>query len=119
MGNINLGTLYDVNKEMMQKEKKISMSALKEEVKKMTDFFSKGEYAMLLCHEKRDYTVFQLTTKNKIANATEELILCLLERGSVLSIEEAPGDAYEIWMRIEDEAFVYYLFHYDAGVIKC
>ena len=28
-------------------------------------------------------------------------------------------NAYEIWLKIDGEAFAYYLFPYDAGVIEC
>ena len=120
MSDVSLGTLYDVNKNMMQNEKKLSTNALNKKIKEMTAFFTRGKYFMLLCHEQRDYTVFQLATEeSKVKTALEELKLCLTNRGEVLSVDEAPGDAYEIWIRNDEGSFVYYLFHYDEAVIVC
>ena len=119
MGDVSLGTLYDMNKSIMQNEKKLSTNALNKKVKEMTAFFTNGTYFMLLCHEQRDYTIFQLTTESKVQKALEELKVCLTNRGDILSIEEAPGNAYEIWVRNEQGIFAYYLFHYDEAVIIC
>ena len=40
-------------------------------------------------------------------------------RGEVLSVDEAPGNAYEIWIRNDQGVFAYYLFPYDEAVIIC
>lgn len=119
MEDVSLGTLYDMNKSILQNEKKMSINALNKKIKEMVNFFSNGEYFMLLCHERRDYTIFQLTTLNKIKTVSEELKICLNNRGEILSIDKVPGDAYEIWIRNEEGVFAYYLFHYDEAVIKC
>ena len=74
---------------------------------------------MLLCHEQRDYTVFQLTTGSKADIATEELKVCMKNRGNILAIDEAPGNAFEIWIKNESGIFAYYLFPYDEAVIIC
>lgn len=120
MSDVVMGTLYDLNKNAMQNEKELSPSALR---KKLTDlrlyFFKKG-YFMLLCHEQRDYTVFNITADNKVGVAAEDLKECLLNRGKILAIDETEDKmAYEIWLRINGENFVYYLFPYDQAIIHC
>lgn len=120
MSDVVMGTLYDLNKSAMEKEKKMTNMNINKTLKEMENFFSKGSYFMLLCHEQRDYTVFQLTTENKISTAAEELKLCLKNRGDILSIDPTEdGIAYEIWLRTADGIFVYYLFPYDNAVIIC
>jgi hypothetical protein len=44
---------------------------------------------------------------------------CLTNRGEIISIEPTENnDAFEIWLKIDDEYYVYYLFPYDLGVIE-
>lgn len=123
--NINLGNMYDMNKQIMdQVATTINPIELYPYQKKIEDWFNWkiDSYAMLLCHERRDYTVFHLYEKqnpNPPALAAQELIGCLLDRGDVLSIEETEDkQAWEIWLRIDKESFCYYLFPYDNAVIE-
>ena len=45
---------------------------------------------------------------------------CLMNRGEVLEIEKVEEtNAFEIWLRIDDEPFCYYLFPYDEAIIEC
>jgi hypothetical protein len=75
---------------------------------------------MLLCHELRDYTVLSFRTSSKHCyEAGEELSETLANRGQILDIYyEQPEDAYAIWVKIDNEVYIYYLFAYDAGVIE-
>ena len=123
--NINLGNMYDMNKQIMdQVGSLINPIELYPYQKKIEDWFNWkiDSYAMLLCHERRDYTVFHLYEKqnpNPPALAAQELIGCLLDRGDVLSIEETEDkQAWEIWLRIDGQSFCYYLFPYDNAVIE-
>lgn len=121
---INLGSLYDMNKQLMEQVGgPISELALYPYQTKIEDWFNWNidSYAMLLCHERRDYTVFHLYEKqnpNPPAIAAKELINCLLNRGEILSIEETNDKAWEIWLRIDKEIYCYYLFNYDNAVIE-
>lgn len=99
----------------------LELAAIQE---KIEDWFNWNidTYAMLLCHERRDYTIFHLYEKeneNPPAIAAKELILCLLDRGKVLSIDENEDKAWEIWLRINNQPYCYYLFKYDEAVIEC
>ena len=124
MAEMNIGTLYDLNKNLVQK----NISALekgvlnsKKEIIKNFLRDTKDTYYMLLCHEQRDYTVFKIDTlKDSKYNEMISILIdeCLKNRGIIKSIELTKDkQAIEIWLMIEEEAFVYYLFPYGEAVI--
>lgn len=81
-------------------------------------------YAILLCRERYDFTVFHLYEKENPRPqevAVKELIELLKERGKILSIEKDTTNdkAWEIWLKIDDENYAYYLFNCDDWVIEC
>ena len=125
--NISLGTLYDFNKQIMSKGNKLSKSkinSIKPELEEWFNWQIDG-YAMLLCRERHDFTIFHLYEKqnsNPCEIAVTELIDLLKNRGNILSIEKDSNtinNAWEIWLNIDGEAFAYYLFNCDDWVIQC
>lgn len=125
MAEIESGlTLYDLNKDLLQKEKSLSSTKIKQKRPDIIKFFNeiKNNYYMLLCNELKDYTVFKTDDKREdtYTIAADELILCMQNRGNILSIDRTSDKvALEIWMRIEDKIYVYYAFGYDAAIIDC
>ena len=120
MSEVSMGNLYDLNKSAMQNEKVLSIFALRNKLDEVKSRFFKKGYFMLLCHERRDYTVFNIKEDKNVNIAREDLKECLMNRGDIVSIDKTEdGVAYEIWMRIDGDNFVYYLFPYDMGVIEC
>ena len=124
--DVDLGsTLYDANKQLVkQTESKLNHLELAAIQRKLEEYFEndKYKYYMLLCHERRDYTVFNLDLESITSPmvAARESIGCCTDRGDILSIEKTEDNiAYEIWIEIDDEPFCYYLFPYDAAVIEC
>lgn len=121
----NAGNLYEANKQLILKtEKPLSHLELANIQLKFEDFFETQvkEYAMLLCHEQRDFTVFHLDAKSITSPhfAAREALGCCTDRGEVYSIEKTEDDqAYEIWIKIDDDIYCYYLFPYDQAVIEC
>ena len=126
MAELSMGTLYDANKQLMSDKehfKPLNHVELTGAQKKIEDFFNwKCDcYGMLYCRERSDITLFHMYKKqnpNPPALAAAECIGCCTDRGDVLSIEEQPDGNYEIWLRIDDEVFAYYLFPYDNAVIE-
>lgn len=125
--DVSLGTLYDFNKQIILKQGKLSKSkieAIKPELEEWFNWQIDG-YAMLLCRERYDFTVFHLYEKmnrNPPEVAARELIEVLKNRGKILSIEKdsnTMNNAWEIWLNIDGEAFAYYLFNCDDWVIQC
>lgn len=125
MAEISMGTLYDANKQLMSSStfKPLNHMELAAIQKKFEDFFNDkcDCYGMLYCKDRSDITIFHMyenQNPNPPAIAARECLGCCTDRGDVLSIEEQPDGNYEIWIRIDDEAFAYYLFPYDNAVIE-
>ena len=132
---VEFGTLYDVNKNLVkQKEIKLSEAVLnsKKEIIKNFLLSTDNNYYMLLCNERKDYTVFDFLAseydyyenseleKDRCMRCAQCLVdECLTNRGEIRGIDLTKDkDAIEIWMIIDDEAYVYYFFPYDNGVIN-
>ena len=80
-------------------------------------------YYMLLCNERKDYTVFKMNDKDNDDSVREIVSIlvdeCLRNRGEIRGIDLTKDkDAIEIWLIIEDEAYCYYFFPYDAAIIE-
>lgn len=125
MSEVAMGTLYELNKSAMRASKTLDIrETIKEKDKELFNFFATNKFAMLLCNEQKDYTVFAMISnqsrENQVATAKEELYTCLNNRGELLSFEKTEdGIAFEIWLRINEEIFVYYLFPYNEAVLIC
>ena len=125
MAEVNLGNLYDFNKELMKKEKTIDPIIFNKQVKEIAgDMFFEASnhehYWMLLCHDRRDFTLFNIIAATEVNDIIEEIKPTLTNRGQVVTIDKQPNGAWEIWIRDIDtkENFAYYLFKYDNGVIE-
>ena len=121
---LDAGTLYDMNKQIMKDREPLTHLEIAAIQPKVEDWFNMiiDTYAMLLCHERRDYTIFHLyetQNPNPPAVAAREFIGCLNDRGEILAIDETNDGAWEIWLRINGIIFCYYLFRYDDAVIEC
>ena len=119
MADIDLGmNLYDFNKNAMTQEKPLDDIAFNIATSKMVeDIIPRSKFWMLLCNERKDYTVFIILTKDGIL---KELRPTLKNRGQILSIDKQDDGNYEIWIRDPEtkENFVYYLFDYQYGIIE-
>ena len=126
MAEITMGTLYDANKQIMNDKKHfgpLSNLELAAAQEKIEDFFNMkcDCYGMLYCKERSDITIFHMyenQNPNPPAIAAKECILCCLDRGELISVEEQPDGNWEFWIRIDNDAFAYYLFPYDNAVIE-
>ena len=121
---VPVGTLYDMNRQIMKDMKPLTHVQLAAVQPKLEEWFNMiiDTYAMLLNHDRYDYTIFHLyetQNPNPPAVAAKELLICLSNRGEILSIDETADKAWEIWLKIDDTPYCYYLFRYDDAVIEC
>ena len=126
MSNLEMGTVYDLNKQLVETaEKVISPYKLNEKKKIIKQFVreNKDNYFMLLCNERRDYTLFNIISNkeedklNELANVFVDE--CLQNRGNIKGIDLTENkDAIEVWLSIEGEYYCYYFFPYNAGVVE-
>lgn len=123
MAEINTSTLYEINKSVMKTQPVMKKKQVEEKKKELKAFFMEkinDKYFMLLCKELSDYTVFIISSTMNCGFAVNELEECLNNRGDILSIERTEDNiAFEIWIKKDEEAFVYYLFPYAKGIIEC
>ena len=133
--NINIGTLYDVNKDLVEKNvSTLTTEEIQNKKDMIIDFINNtgNAYYMLLCNERKDYTIFHRKYDNTIEQfcdnagvleeTLEKILLdeCLPNRGNTKSIELTENkDAVEIWISIDGESYCYYFFPYDAAIIEC
>lgn len=122
----SLGNLYDMNKIFIKDhEPELTEGNLNSKKQIIIDFIKKcnNNYYMLLCNERKDYTVFRWKDLNSALAPFEMANIlvdeCLKNRGSIRGIDlTQTKDAMEIWLVIDDDAYVYYFFPYDAAVIE-
>ena len=121
---VSLGNLYDINKQLMATMPEMTDAEIDLVTPQLEDWFNweLDGYAMLLCRERYDFTVFHLYEKQNPRPqkvAVSELFEVLNERGKILSIEKTDENSWEIWIKIDKEAFAFYLFECDEWVIEC
>ena len=119
---LNFGTLYEANKKLVEEHEPV---LTKEELDNKKDIVisflenTDNKYYMLLCNEKKDYTVFH---RNNGIECLQDILIdeCLPNRGNTKSIELTENnDAIEIWISIDGESYCYYFFPYDIAIIEC
>lgn len=126
---VELGNLYDINKQMMAQEEPMKMEELdniKLQMRPWLEELYQQRYMMLLCHERRDYTLFNLNriaspaspSESTLYEAIEDVLDCLRNRGAILSIEQQVDGAWECWIRNEEGCFAYYFFPYGEAVLE-
>ena len=129
MAELNLGNLYDFNKNAMSQIEPMDAIRFNLMLNSIADIMidacesTNKHYWMLLCHDRRDYTMFNIisaSSDNVLEIVVNEIRPTLQNRGMILDIELQDTGAYEIWIRdIEtQENFAYYLFPYDNAVIE-
>ena len=122
MAEITMGNLHDMNKQLSEQMPVKTVPEIMAFYPKISDWFKYDidKYAMLLCHEQKDFTLFnKVSDLNTMAGeATKALFECIENRGELVSLDPADGDAWEIWIRINNKDYCYYLFNYDAAVIE-
>ena len=123
MTEFDLGmNLYEFNKKGMDQLDPVDPISLFTQIQDIVEDIltvSDAKYWMLLCNERKDYTVFNLINPD-INTFASDIKETLDNRGQVLSIDKQEDGNFEIWIRDFDtkENFVYYLFNYTYGVIE-
>ena len=133
---VEMGTsLYEVNKGLVEKNiPDLTEEEMQNKKTLIIDFINNtsNQYYMLLCNDKKDYTIFRRETnenkdfldnletpdRDRLWNVLIDE--CLPNRGHTKSIELTENqDAVEIWISIEGESYCYMFFPYDAAIIEC
>lgn len=120
---VTLGTLYEVNKNLMKQQPNLSGKQITQKRFEVQKFIeeTKNKYYMLLCNDRRDFTIITLTELNKEKSATAAFTVideCLRNRGQIKSIDKNENGACEMWLLIDEEVYCYYFFPYDAAIVE-
>ena len=123
VSNVELGTAYDINKNLIKKyEHHLTEKELKEKFTLLEEYTLEkfNHYYMLLCNDRKDYTVFHTTVLEDKHSVPNELMECLTNRGLIYGIDRTEdGVAIEIWLMIDNEPYCYYFFPYDEAIVEC
>ena len=112
-------SLYEYSKQVVANEVPMDPILFNKKMIEVSTDMVEHTYMMLLCHDRRDYTIFHIVnTDNKIA--AKEISETLYNRGKILLVDKQKDGSWEIWIRdsLTDENFAYYLFPYDDGVVE-
>ena len=122
---LSMGNLYEMNKVLVAQERKMYKNEIQNYLDKVKSFIlnSNNNYFMLLCHDIRYFTLFNIKDVNETsaAAATIELKECFDNLGELRGINPTEdGQAYEFWFYDYDskEAHCAMFFPYDLGVIE-
>jgi hypothetical protein len=124
MSDVTLGTLYDVNKQIIQQLPPYNRENFADSILLINSYAEKSanKYYMLLCNDIKYFTLFVREQCMKTETIGEAAIDCSQYLGEVKSINYNDNEsAIEIWFvsTIDQEAHVAYFFAYDEGVISC
>ena len=120
MAEVEMGNLYELNKQVMSQLPPQSDEMMSHHWTVIGDWFGKSHerWFMLMCKERSDFTFIHIND-NKFANAVKELQEVLEERGQVGAIQYVHGEDYfEIWVKDNDEAFVFMLFEAEWMIVE-
>ena len=112
-------SLYEYSKQVVANEVPMDPILFNQKMIEVSMDMVEHTYMMLLCHDRRDYTIFHITNADKEI-AAKEISETLYNRGKILLVDKQKDGSWEIWIRdsLTDENFAYYLFPYDDGVVE-
>ena len=125
---VSLGSLYDINKQLMAQTPKIDPEILEKQKETLQHWISDRadqHYFMLLCHDLRDYTLFNVQTLpcgyisvQQVLEMANDVIECMTNRGTLQALELQEDGVWELWLNNGEGSFAYYLFPYGEAVLE-
>lgn len=115
--NVNM-SLYEMNKQIVAQLP--DFTAITEAVSAIDTFVTNTHncHYMMYGKEISYFTIFQRCS-GLTETVGEAVIDCLGSVGTIKSIDPTPdGEAFEIWVMVEDNATCLYLFPYDTGIVQ-
>lgn len=112
-------SLYEYSKQVVANEVPMDPILFNKKMIEVSMDMVEHTYMMLLCHDRRDYTIFHITNTDKKI-AAKEISETLYNRGKILLVDKQKDGSWEIWIRdsLTNENFAYYLFPYDDGIVE-
>lgn len=123
--SLNAGTLYDMNKQLVEQTCKPltqpEIAGLHKKIYEWVKSNSQIKYLMLLCNDIKYFTLFNLDSHDVASiKAASEILGCLEDNGKLYDMELNEEDnAWECWVKQGEELLAFYLFDYTNGIIDC
>lgn len=121
MANIEIGNLYELNKQVMAQLPPQNEALLNRNWNVIGDWFGKNQnrWFMIMCKERSDFTFLHITNNNFFM-AVQEIKEILSERGQILAIQYVHGeDCFELWIKDKNgEVFLFMLFEADWMIVE-
>lgn len=113
-------TLYDYAKQVIVQEVPMDPITFSTKISELAEYIKEKDYCMLLCNERKDFTIFKNETSNHKDFTKTALSETISNRGLLLLADKQPDGAYELWIRdpATNENFAYYLFDYTNGIVE-
>lgn len=116
--------LYDLNKSIINQLEPMSKTEIAKKIELIEELQTITEevniHYMLLCKDYSYYTIFEYEPLMNMPSFGAAVCEIISNLGEVYSIEFTESkDAIEIWIKPneQEEAYAFYLFPYDAGVV--
>lgn len=121
MADVELGTLYEANKEAYKNIKPPSKKEIDRQLAQIGAWLSSQyfkSYYMLYCREKHDFTIFHINDAEYL-EAVQEIKEVLQTRGIILEVIYSHDfEFYECWVKDGDEVSMYAFFPCEDWVIE-
>lgn len=127
-GSLSTGSLYSLNQQAYNKVRPLNIKEKHEQLDNIYEWTKEQrcDYTMLLCHERRDYTIFRYSDRENETyhkSAFNDLKECIDNRGKLLDVRYIQSqDAWEIWIRIFEEEgpqnYMYMFFNAEGFVVE-
>jgi hypothetical protein len=62
--------------------------------------------------------MYAVMPESACTEATADVLECLDNRGAILAMELQPDGVWELWIRVDEECYAYYLFPYSTAVLE-
>lgn len=113
-------SLYDLNRSIIFNLPPQDEHVIDKHFMNINSWFYKYEnpWFMLMCKERSDFTMIHIKN-NHYPQAVKELKEILKERGTVSSLQYFEDqDAWEIWVKNNEEAFMFMLFEASWMIVE-
>jgi hypothetical protein len=124
MAEMNMGNLYDFNKNAMKQEKPIDVILANKRLSEISRAMKEnGNYYFMICPDNRQYIMFHVDEKSTCYNVQDELTEVLNNRGKLIDIDMTNSDKqiWEFWIedKFTNELYMYQLINYSKDIVEC
>lgn len=117
-------TLYEINQAAYKSLPPLIKEQIEEYEKQLSEYLRThmSKYYMILCNERRYYTVYTWDPRHSFYKNTDkmawEIMNITKSIGTLKGIEFLEDNTVEFWIEEDDECNAYHLFDYERGVVE-